>query len=122
MSQTDTTHSMGEKLRWWLAILVAVGAVLFSVVYAEQLATIFRALIVLGGLVLGLVIALTTEKGREFSRFVKQSNIERQKIVWPTKNETLHTTLIVLVVVVIFGLFLFLLDFAFSNLIEYFFG
>ncbi|WP_395376958.1 preprotein translocase subunit SecE [Marinicella sp. W31] len=122
MSQADIQHSVGEKLRWWLAIAVVTAAVAASIYYSDQLVGIFQALIVIGGLLLGAVIGSTTEKGKNFFKFVKQANIERQKIVWPTKNETLQTTLVVIVIVIIFGVFLFLVDLLFSNLVEYFFS
>lgn len=122
MSQVDVQQSMGEKLRWWLAIAVVVAGIAVSIYYSDRLIGIFQALLVIGGLLVGGLIAATTEKGKNFFRFVKQANIERQKIVWPTKNETLQTTLVVIVLIIIFGLFLFLLDTIFSNLIDYFFS
>ena len=122
MSQVDVQQSVGEKLRWWLAIALVIGGVAASIYYGDRLIGIFQALIVLGGLLLGTAVAATTEKGKNFFKFVKQANIERQKIVWPTKNETLQTTLVVIVLVIIFGLFLFAIDAIFSNLIEYFFS
>lgn len=122
MSQAEVSNSIGEKLRWWLAIAAVIGGVVGNLYFEDDLKTILRVLILFGGIVLGVLIAATTVKGRNFFAFVKSANIERQKIVWPTRNETLQTTMIVIVVVVIIGLFLSLVDFFFSWLVGYFFG
>jgi len=122
MSQAEVTRSFGEKIRWWLAIAAVIAGVAGNLYFEDEFAQIIRVLITIGGLVLGALIASTTEKGRNFFTFIKSSNIERQKIVWPTRNETLQTTLVVIVVVIIIGLFLSLVDFFFSWLVGYFFG
>lgn len=121
MSQTEISNSFGEKIRWWLAIAAVIGGVVGNLYYEDELATVLRVLILFGGVVLGALISLTTEKGKRFFTFVRGSNIERQKIVWPTRNETLQTTLVVIVVVVVIGLFLSLVDFLFSWLVGKFF-
>jgi len=122
MSQAEVSNSIGEKLRWWLAIAAVIGGVVGNLYFEDELATILRVLILFGGIILGALIAATTVKGRNFFKFVKSANIERQKIVWPTRNETLQTTMIVIVVVVIIGIFLSIVDFFFSWLVGYFFG
>ncbi len=122
MSQTEVTSSIGEKLRWWLAIAAVVAGVVGNLYFEDELATILRVLILFGGIAIGALIAATTQKGRSFFSFVKSSNIERQKIVWPTRNETLQTTLVVIVVVIVIGLFLSLVDFFFSWSVSSLFG
>ena len=122
MSQAEVSHSIGEKLRWWLAIAAVIAGVAGNLYFEGEFAQIIRVLITIGGLVLGALIALTTTKGRNFFTFIKSSNIERQKIVWPTRNETLQTTMVVIVVVIIIGLFLSLVDFFFSWSVGFFFG
>ena len=122
MSQAEVSNSIGEKLRWWLAIAAVVGGVVGNLYFEDELATILRVLILFGGIAIGALIAATTHKGRGFFAFVKSSNIERQKIVWPTRNETLQTTLIVIAVVVVIGLFLSAVDFFFSWVVSYLFG
>ena len=50
------------------------------------------------------------------SKFFKEVKQEGQKIVWPTKKETLITTAMVFVMVLIFSLFFLLVD----NIISWF--
>lgn len=55
-------------------------------------------------------IAATSESGRSLIEFSKGSQIELRKMVWPTKQETIQTTMIVMVMVVLVALFLWLID------------
>ena len=121
MSSVESAQSAGDKLRWWLAIAIIIAGVAANLYFVDTYPTIIRVLMVLGGVLVGGFIGYSTTKGKGFAKFVKNANIERQKIVWPTKNETVQTTIMVLVLVVIIGFFLFLIDSVFSNLIEYFF-
>lgn len=66
------------------------------------------ALVVLA-LLAGLV-ALSTAKGKAFFNLFKEAKTEIRKVVWPTRQETLQTTLMVVVVVLIVGLLLWGLD------------
>lgn len=121
MSQLEK-QSVADKLKWYLAIVVVIAGVVASLYFVDDFPTVVRVLMVIGGLLLGALIGYNTTRGKEFTRFVKDANIERQKIVWPTRNETFQTTLVVIGLVIIFGIFLFLADTVFSNLIKYFFG
>ncbi len=69
-----------------------------------------RVGVVLAGVVLAALVALTTESGRAAMAFAKGANTERQKVVWPSRREALQVTGLVLVMVIIFGLYLWLLD------------
>ncbi len=121
MSSVESVPGAGDKLRWWLAIAIVIAGVAANIYFVDTYPTIVRVLMVIGGVVVGGALGYSTTKGKEFAKFVKNANIERQKIVWPTKNETVQTTIMVLVLVLIIGVFLFLVDSIFSNLIEYFF-
>ena len=66
------------------------------------------------GVVVAVAVALgllaTTEKGRTFIAFAKESRIEVRKVVWPTRQETTHTTFIVMLATVVMALILWGLD------------
>ena len=57
-----------------------------------------------------VAVALKTELGAETLEFVRGSRSELRKVVWPTRAETIQTTLIVIAMVVVMGLLLWLLD------------
>ncbi len=123
MSQAkESTRSIGDKLLWWLSLGVIAAGVLAYVYFADQVAQVVRVLILLGSLVVGGGVGALTSKGKSFIQFVREGYIELQKVVWPTKDQTFKTTLLVLVVVIVIGLFLAFVDWIFSGLVGYFFG
>ena len=65
---------------------------------------------VLAGLVLGGVVTGFSGYGRRLWTFTESARIELRKVVWPTRDETLKTTLAVFVFVTIAGIFFWLLD------------
>ena len=80
-------------------------------VLASQ-ATWIRWLPVIAGLVLAAVVVALSRYGSEFRRFLELARIELRKVVWPTRQETLQTTLVVFGFVIIAGIFFWLLDLA----------
>ncbi|MCW8869176.1 MAG: preprotein translocase subunit SecE [Proteobacteria bacterium] len=122
MSNAESSQNVGDKLRWWLAIGIMIAGVAANLYFVDTYPTIIRVLMVVAGVLVGGFLGYTTPKGKEFARFVRNANIERQKIVWPTKNETIQSTIIVIVMVLVISFFLFMLDTLFSNLVDYFFG
>jgi len=122
MSNAESSQNVGDKLRWWLAVGIMIAGVAANLYFVDTYPTIIRVLMVVAGVLVGGFLGYTTPKGKEFARFVRNANIERQKIVWPTKNETIQSTIIVIVMVVVISFFLFMLDTLFSNLVDYFFG
>lgn len=64
---------------------------------------------VVGLIVVALVasfVAAQSDSGSAFFRFLKESDIERRKVVWPTHQETLQTALMVIVVTILISLML----------------
>ncbi|MBB1073039.1 preprotein translocase subunit SecE [Rhodoferax sp. 4810] len=55
-------------------------------------------------------LALTTEIGQQMWRFAVDARVEVRKVIWPTRQETFQTTLIVSIMVLILGVLLWLFD------------
>nr|WP_281271081.1 preprotein translocase subunit SecE [Orbus hercynius] len=53
---------------------------------------------------------MTTNKGKSFITFAKESRMEVRKVVWPTRKETIQTTLLIAVITIVVGLCLWGLD------------
>jgi preprotein translocase subunit SecE len=68
----------------------------------------------LGVLLVGLLgacaIAAFTGPGRLVREYLAESQFELRKVVWPTRDETMRTTLVIIVVVIILSLLLGLID------------
>ena len=67
-------------------------------------------------------VALQTERGRRLWQFAGDSRNEVRKVVWPTRQETLQTTLIVIVMVLILGIILWLFDMVLMSILRFFTG
>jgi preprotein translocase subunit SecE len=100
-----------DKVKLAVAILIVIAGVAGYYVLASQ-PTWIRWLPVIAGLVLAAVVVAFSRYGGEFRRFLELSRIELRKIVWPTRQETLQTTLVVFGFVIIAGIFFWLLDLA----------
>jgi len=60
--------------------------------------------------IVALAMMVTTQLGKWVWAFVIESRQEVRKIVWPTRDETVRTTLLVFAMVFLVGLVLWLLD------------
>lgn len=100
------------KLVIALALLVAgiAGFYYFETWQGEPVLVLFRVLglLVVGGL--AAVVALSSQGGKRLLAFMKDSRLEVRKMVWPTRAETLQTTLMVMVIVLILSIFLWGVD------------
>jgi preprotein translocase subunit SecE len=61
---------------------------------------------------------LTTTQGQAFLKLLKEAQVEARRVVWPTKDETMQTTLIVFAVVVVMSLVLWGVDSLFGWMIS----
>ena len=100
-----------DKAKLAVAVLIVVAGVAGYYVLANQAAWM-RWLSVIASLVLAGVVVAFSRYGSEFRRFVELARIELRKIVWPTRQETLQTTLVVFGFVIVAGIFFWLLDLA----------
>jgi preprotein translocase subunit SecE len=92
-----------------LAVVVVLAG-LVGYYYFANASTLLRALGVMLALAVAAVVALTSLQGRQLWKFVQGARVELGKVVWPTREETRNTTLVVLVVALIGGVFFWLLD------------
>jgi preprotein translocase subunit SecE len=93
-----------------VAALLILGAAIFAYYWYNDFQTWQRLLILLGGFAVSGAIAFFTQSGRAAKDFLSESLFELRKVVWPTRQETVQTTLVIFVVVVVLSLILGLID------------
>jgi preprotein translocase subunit SecE len=98
-----------DKIKIVVAALLVVAG-LAGFYYFSESATIIRVATVMAGLVAGFVVFWLSAPGKQFSAYAQESVAETKKVVWPTRKETLQSTAIVFVFVVVMALFLWLVD------------
>jgi len=104
-----STNNSLNTAKWVVAIAILIAATVgnrYAPELLPQLSTWVRivALVVLA--VGALAITLTTAQGQSFIKLLKEAQVEARRIVWPTKDETMQTTMIVCAVVVVMSLLL----------------
>ena len=87
---------------------VAVG--LWGYYYFADTALVLRVLMVMGGLIAAGGVAWLSTPGKEFFAFAQEAWQEAGRVSWPTRKETVQTTLIVFGFVVVMALILFSID------------
>jgi len=117
---TSAETSGQSAIDWlkWIVVYAVVGAGVFGNWYYQDQSVLYR---VLGLLVLAIVALLTlvqTQKGRAAWDLLKDARSEIRRVVWPTRQETVQTTMIVLVLIMVFSLILWLLDSGLSWLVS----
>ena len=101
--------SSADTAKLVFAILFAVAGVAGFYLLANQPIWV-RWICVAGGLVVGGLVIAFSQYGSDLKKFFALSNVELRKIVWPGRNETLMTTVVVLGFVLVAGLFFWGLD------------
>ena len=98
-----------DKAKAAAALLLVVGGIAAYYVLATQ-PPWERWIAVVAGLVLAVAVLAWSQYGRGFWQFMLDSRVELRKVVWPTRQETGMTTLVVFGFVVVAGLFFWTLD------------
>ncbi|NMZ25702.1 preprotein translocase subunit SecE [Pseudomonas proteolytica] len=94
----------------WLAVVALVVVGVVGNQYYSASPILYRVLVLLALAVVAVFIGLQTVKGKSFAVLVKEARTEIRKVVWPTRQETTQTTLIVVAVVLVMALLLWGLD------------
>jgi preprotein translocase subunit SecE len=84
-------------------LIAAVGAYYW---FQDLAITPVRVVALIVAAVVASFIAAQSDSGAAFFRFLKEADIERRKVVWPTHQETLQTSLMVIIVIILISLFL----------------
>ena len=108
-AKAQTQESGLDTLKLWVAILL-LGVGVFGFYSLDDVSVLYRALGLVGIALAAVALAYTTDKGRRAWVFAQDARTELRRVVWPTRTETVQTTLIVLLIVLLVGIFLWLLD------------
>ena len=109
MNKSTQKGSGADRLKWTLVALVIVLGIAGDYYYS----TVSLYIRIIGWLVCAAVaayIASKTAKGRLALEFMREARIEMRKVVWPTRQETIQTTGVVMFLVLIVGGILWLID------------
>ena len=110
---TGTTESSESGIIDIIKLLAAATILvsgLFAYYYYIEMSLPLRVLCVLGAVVVGIGVAMTSIQGKRLFTFIQGSRIEIRKVVWPTKQETTQTAIAVFIFTLVLALFFWGLD------------
>jgi preprotein translocase subunit SecE len=122
MSSRAETRGAGlDSLKLGGAVFLLVSGIL-AFYYFSEVSTLLRviALLVISGA--AAAVAFQTERGRALWQFMSDSRMEVRKVVWPSRQETLQTTLVVVVMVLLVGIVLWLFDMILMSILRFLTG
>ncbi len=104
------------------ALALLLGGMVAFYYFDPQLGKLVRLLILLGSLGASVFLVSRTETGATIYSYLKGANEERRKVAWPTRQESVQTTLVIAVFVVIVALIMWALDSALLAGVQYLTG
>jgi preprotein translocase subunit SecE len=108
-TQAEAATSVADVVKQVLSVVLVVAGVA-AFYYFSEIQLLYRVLGLVVVVLASLGLVLATELGQSIWSFVLESKVEVRKVVWPTREETTRTTMLVFAMVFIVGLILWLLD------------
>jgi preprotein translocase subunit SecE len=108
-TREDTEPTLFDTAKLLLALVILVGSI-FAYYYYSSESALLRVIGVLIAFIVAVWVAFQSAQGQTLWKFIQGSRVELRKVVWPTREETIQTTVVVLVFATIMGVFFWLLD------------
>lgn len=103
-----------NKLKLGLALVILAAGIYgyyqLPVIMGQDVSVLLQFGVLAVAIIIAAVVAATSESGLALIEFSKGSRMELKKMVWPSRQETTQTTIIIMVMVVLVSLFLWLID------------
>jgi preprotein translocase subunit SecE len=120
-SKVETGPTGLDAAKLFLASLILLGGI-FAYYYFSNESVLLRAIGILVTLIVAVWVAMLSYQGQVLAKFVHGSRIELRKVVWPSREEAIQTTAIVLAFALIGGVFFWLLDLFLLTIRQYISG
>ena len=108
-SQVETVNTNADKARLGLAVVLVVASLAGFYLLARQ-GQVAQWGALIAGLIAAVVVFVTSEPGKQFLAFGRDSWREVKKVVWPARKEAMQMTAYVFGFVVVMAMFLWLTD------------
>jgi preprotein translocase subunit SecE len=108
-AKVDSKPTIMDTVLLLLSVAILIGSIVAYYYFAGE-SVLLRSVGVLVAFILAVWVAFQSAQGRTLWSFIQGSRVELRKVVWPTREETMQTTIVVLAFVAIMGTFFWLLD------------
>ena len=112
---------MKDKIQIVVAVLILISGLAAFYLLASQ-PMIARVGAMLGLFLLAGLVGYFSTPGREFGQYAMESVDEAKKVVWPTRKETMQSTGVIFVFVVVMAIFLWVVDWGLTFILTKFIG
>jgi preprotein translocase subunit SecE len=120
-AKAETQGGRLDTLKLWAAILL-MGAGIYGYYYFADVMVVLRVLGLLAVAAIAIGVVYQTGIGRQIVGFVSGAQNEVRRMVWPSRAETLQTTMVVVFIVLVVGVFLWLLDMVLLRAVQFLTG
>ena len=120
-AKVETEASRFDGMKLLLAVSLLAGGITAFYYFEEQMLVV-RVLGLLAIAGIAVFVAAQSSAGKNILGFITGAHSEVRRVVWPTRAETVQTTLAVLVMVLLVGIALWLLDMLLLWAIQYLTG
>ena len=119
--RTDDSHATTalDRARIGLALLLSVSALVAFYSFAEY-SFFIRISALIGIVAFSALSVYNTNPVIRLAQSTRRVRVEVAHVIWPTRKETLNTSLIVSLAVVVIGIYLWLLDWILSGFFNWF--
>jgi len=119
MAEVQATEGASAKDNALMILsIVALLAGVVAFYWYEEDPLALRLAMVGSGVVVAVGLAWVSWYGREFWQFAQAARVELRKVVWPEREDTVRTTVLVIVFASLMGLFFWVLDLILTCLIR----
>ena len=108
-AKTETQTGSLDSLKWLVVLILVIAAVGGNIYYDDQ-SLLYRVLGLVAIAIVAAFVAIQTTQGAAFWKLAKEARTEIRKVVWPTRQESTQTTMIVVAFVLLMSLVLWGLD------------
>ena len=119
--EQSNAASSADIAKYALAALLVLAGIVAFYWFAEWPPAL-RALLPLGGVIAGGAVFAVSAKGKATIEYLGEARFELRKVIWPTRQETIRGTGVILLVVVVMSLLLGLIDFILGGSVKLLLG
>lgn len=109
VARVENQNSKLDSLLWGLVAVLVASAIAGQYYFVSE-PLLWRIAAMAAALVVSLALVSRTVAGRTFITFWQDSMVELRRVVWPTRKETIQSTIAVIVMVFIMGIVLWSID------------
>jgi preprotein translocase subunit SecE len=116
-AKAEVESSTMDTLKLLVAVVLLVAGIGVFYIFEEH-SLLLRVLGLLAVVGIAVAVALQSVPGRKVWDFASDARTEVRKVVWPSRQETIQTTLIVFAMVLLIGIMLWLFDMALMAIVR----